>query len=187
MIDPLLRTFENLVLHFSWRRLFSLFVIVAVIISAIWVFEWYTSSLYLFKLEKITGILNKIQNIDTNIKSDQTMVKEICSDILIQLKNSTKIKAIAIYPPSTSIKKVFMAFLPWLIFGLVYIPSLRKKEPNAFAGLVGVLFFGVISVIISIYLPQAGSWFNYIIYPWAFFIIVVFSVVIWSKRKNKPK
>jgi hypothetical protein len=183
MVESILQTFRDLVLNLSGRRLFYFFVIFLTIILGLYIYEWYTASLYLTRLEKITNILSKIQSIDANIEPGQYALKEISGDISKQLKDNIRVRELI--TPSLGIKKVFMAFLPWLIFSLIFIPSIKRKETNALLGVFGVLFFGIIAIIIGICLPQIGAWFNYIIYPWGLFIAIVFSLMTWNKMKGK--
>jgi len=81
----------------------------------------------------------------------------------------------------------FMPLWPWVLFCLFYIPSIMKKEPNSWAGLLGTLIFGFIAVGFGLLLPWVGFLVNGLLYPIIFFVIIIVSVILWSKRKIRSK
>jgi len=185
MIKSILQTFTELVLNFSWRRFIYALIFIGLIFLGVSIFEWHTSFFKLSKLEKITNVLLKVDGIYS--ESSQPMVKELCNQIVVQLGNDIQKKPLIKSIFGMKVIRPFMPLWPWVLFCLFYIPSIMKKEPNSWAGLLGTLIFGFIAVGFGLLLPWVGFLVNGLLYPIIFFVIIIVSVILWSKRKIRSK
>ncbi|MCX5668891.1 MAG: hypothetical protein NTX89_02055 [Candidatus Omnitrophica bacterium] len=185
MLDSLLTNFKELVLNFTLRRLFYTLILILIVLIVISAFEWYTASFQLNKLEKITKIISEIQSIKSNIKSNDAEIMNICSEMTTQLQREVKLKTFSLRYGSLLIRFLIGLF-PWILFSLIYIPSIKRKEQNAFSGMYATLFFGVIIGAIAIFSPIINFWLNCLISLIMFFAIVLFITFI-MKRKDSKK
>ena len=178
MLEPLLQFFEKLVLEFSWRRLFLVFVIGAFALCAFTTFEWYTSYFRLGRLEKTTQLLKELRSLRSDATiSNEDDLQRVYKIISAQLEETSAPRSINLSSRSQFAKFLGGSIL-WLLFGFAYVTRVEGK--NRAAGFVFALTVGVIVGLVGIFLPEfMWPWFNYLVYPILnFFLIFSFVTML---------
>lgn len=188
MFQSFIELLDNLVNKFTRGKLIGLSIIVAFASLVIALFEGYTSYFELGRLESSINLLEKLQELyrDTSIQQDPQL-KSIYNDLVTDLDQlvSQDPSNVMIGPMGW---KAIAGAMPWLLFSLVFIPDLKRRETDAIGGFLVTLSFGVIAGGVGLALPTFDlSWINYFAYPvGAFFFFMAF-VMLLSAIKNTTK
>ncbi len=150
------------------------------------VFEWYTSYFYLARLERATGLLERLASLDNaGHVGESAELKALRSTIVIQLRG--------VLVPQTSpesgqiespVWKYVAGIAPWLLFAIVYLPSVRRDKSN-WNGILGVIFFGVCFGFVALLIPNAWATPGVLIaFSLGHFFLFVLAVLAWQARKS---
>ncbi|MBJ6726550.1 type IV pilin protein [Geomesophilobacter sediminis] len=137
---------------FSWKRLFTTVLAIVISIVGLLVFERYTSSFELNRIQKAAEILSNLQKIDTYHTPSSNEVESVKHQLLTDLTKCIKQKPLTIELPeimlsgvwSTRIKNFVSGAAPWLILAVLSLPAaLNRKPPNT----TSFATFGVFAVV----------------------------------------
>ncbi|WP_205343129.1 hypothetical protein [Denitrificimonas caeni] len=181
MLDPIIGFFEKLIDDFSWRRLLLLVVILSLMASFAWMYESYTDSFQLKRMEKQVELLEKLVNLNSNKAIiDNQELQSIYRGLNKNLNAlNSESAAIVLSPPVT---QTLAALLPWLLLMMLLLLFKKKTGGEAAAG-VAVVSIPV--AFIGYWLPQfEQAWINYVLYPVASFVLLIGAVIWWQGTKN---
>jgi hypothetical protein len=151
MLKPVFDIFDKLFLDFSWRRLASLCVFLIVVVSGLAVFESLTSHFQLKKIDKQVKILTQLNDISVDKGADEIYHK--AKSALLEDLNETTESHISFPAFSPRATQALIWFFPWALFGLIYIPDIRRGDSDGWTAVIGVLVLGFLAAIIGYFLP----------------------------------
>ena len=188
MLDSAFNAIEKLISEFTWSKLLSAFLLFAILVGSLWIYESYSGHIRLRKLERATAILENLCELENSIslQTDEDLTR-----VYDSLKSELEIaigrhQARAFDVPYWVWKSLSAASL-WLLFALAFVRGTIRGENNAFFGLFGSIFFAIIFAVAGGFIPTA-PWpmLNYVAFPLVNFFVTVIFVLTWSRiRKIK--
>ena len=152
----LLKAFQNT----SKQNIVALFGFLLVMSVGGFLWERWTASFRLTKLERASGILehiSRVNGIDTN------RVVVLSEQIIKQLADIIRVGE----PPSKKhnfILRLALGFCPWFLLGLLFIPTVFRKGKAEAGAVFGAWAVGFIFAFVCAFLPE-GQW------PWRYLLI----------------
>jgi hypothetical protein len=189
MLEPIVSFFEKLIDNFSWRRLTFLLVTLSLAATAAWIYESYTQTFRLAKIERQISLLEKLASLDANKSvSAQPALKRSYAALQSQLLSTTS-ESEDEYELLPWAKKMLATAVAWCVFSLflLFIPdsySTVKSAPGAM--LFGILAVAVPFIVIAAAIPSfEPAWLNYTLYPIGHLVALIFLVLAWQRRKQR--
>jgi drug/metabolite transporter (DMT)-like permease len=191
MLDPVFGFFEKLIDQFTWRRLAFLTLLLVIGICCLWIFETYTQSFKLTRIERqvaLLGMLSEVASQD-QVRSNPEF-QAIAISLTEQLRGSdvTVIKDIAFQP---WMKKALATAAVWIIF-FICIASIPNKysrtSPEFVSVLAGMTLFALPFIALSTLIPT-NPWLNYLVYPIGHLFVLAFLMLLIGglmTRRLKP-
>lgn len=184
MFQSIVNSVEALVTQFTWQRFFVFLFVIACLLAAVAIFEYYTGYFRIARIEKEMTLLASARKLAEAPSSDREIAQaeSRLKEKIVGLVNQGSITS----PFTPEVTRFFAALAPWLLFALVFLPGLPKGDEKHVGGLLGVLLFGVIFGFLGLLLP--ATWpagVLYFGYPAVHFIIVIGLVFAYSKRKER--
>jgi len=161
--------------EFTWRRLFAGFVLLAVILL---VYERYTCSFRLSRLQKATELLLRLQEVQSSKTNSTPDMQRAWTALASQAA-----KAIEAEPPSfefipakltfstDSLRKFLAGGCLYFVFALFQLPKVQQKAGRDALGttvMLAVAAGGVATQVPTVWWP----WFHVLIYPLLFIAVV---------------
>jgi len=120
--------------EFTWRRFFALLVVAALLFVAFSLFERYTSSFRLSRLQKTADLISKIQEIELTITNASPEVRSDYKAVVAQVTDAVNSKPLSLdFIPSTLHFSMdgFWKFIAggslWVVFALISIRAEFSK------------------------------------------------------------
>ncbi|MFW2437794.1 MAG: hypothetical protein ACN4GR_00315 [Arenicellales bacterium] len=162
-----------------------LFIVISLSLT-IGAFEYYTGYFKIKRLQSEIVLVKSANDLVTSPSSDKEIAKaeERLKKKIVRLVNQGSLAS----PLSPEVVRFFAAFLPWLLFSLMFLSGLPAGDKSSVSGLLGAILFGVVFSSAGLLLPS--TWppiILYIGYPVAHFVIIIGSVLVWGKLKGKKK
>lgn len=165
MFQPLADMMEKFATDFSWRRLIILLGFIILILLGFIFYEFETSTNQLSKYERTVVLLEKLNSLEQGNNN----IKSITTHIYSGLENITN-------PTSDSIsltlnisreqKQALFASLPWILFGLIFLPGVFKGEQKARNIVGGSAIFMFLVGLGGYFIPvEWGSIIGFALYP----------------------
>lgn len=189
MLEPIVAFFERLISDFSWKRLLFVLALLGVTIAGLWIYESYTGTFHLARIEKEITLLERMSDLsgDERIAADPVL-STIYRGLQAKLSESTTSPE-SLTTLSPAAKKSLAAATAWFVLALlVFLAGRSNLEANQFSGAsaVGMLMFATPFVLLAAFLPTfEASWINYFLYPVGHVVIVVVMVLFWQKRRTR--
>jgi len=186
-MNEFFRLIGEIVRDFSWRRISSLFLLLLFILAGLAIFESYTDSFRLGRIERAVGILERIEALegseslrlnDELADSYDSLVSSL-TEVVLQTGDSRAW--------SPTILKILFAATPW---GLLMIPFLvqwrRKGDASARSAFLGTLVVSVPFIVAGALIPlSTHRWINYGVYPWGAWLLIMAILLVFSKARGK--
>jgi hypothetical protein len=191
VIDSIYKAFENFVVEFSLRRLVGAFLLAVMGLAAFGVLDRYSPYFVMGRLERATTLLERLAALDASGQTQNVQdLRELRNGVVRQLQAAVEPKPLIsswVAEPSAtvSIWKFLAGALPWLLFALFYLPSI-KSDPTNRIGALGALFMGIIfGFLATVFIPDEWvSWRVLILFAVGHFVIVVVGVLFWETRRK---
>jgi hypothetical protein len=188
-MSDLFQSFISVFSELTWKRFFGIFLLAILASLVFLIFERYTSSFSLARIQKTADVLEKLHQLEINGVAASPSLKE-SYDSLIQQTNdvvSTKPFSLTLGFPEFSmysLAKFFAAFWPWSLF---LILAIKEKQANRRTGYIAAFFiFGLMAGGLGLFMRNQ-YWMNLIFYPLVFFILVIFLVIGFGFYLNKKQ
>ncbi len=181
-VGSLIQFFEKLITDFTWRR-FGFVAGFVIIIGMIFVvYEFYTRSFMLARLDHETMLLTKIITLEESSSSitDPNLVTSLDS-----LK--TRLRILMQSPKETivplAVKKVIYTLIPWI--AMAFLITLASGSDGRKAAIAGMGLFAIPLVILNANLPNfQPQWINNWLLPWAEAVVAIVFVITWQRKKK---
>ena len=189
MLEPIVSFFDKLIENFTWRRLMFLLVVLVLAALCAWMYETYTQSLRLGRIERQITLVEKLAALEPN-KAITTQPDLKRSYVALQRQLlSTMSEAQAEYELLPWAKKMLAAALAWTVFALflLFIPESYSTAKNA----PGAVLFGMVSVAAPFIALAAAfptldpPWVNYTLYPIGHLVLLTLAIMLWQQRKQR--
>jgi hypothetical protein len=167
MLEPIVGFFDKLIDQFTWRRLVFLAVLIAVSSGGLWVFEAYTQSFKLGRIERQIAILEKLALVSGRPDVRGSSELRALSDSLTKQLRETDITVPASYELLPWAKKALAASTAWLVFGLFVVltpNSYTRTRPETASVVAGMSVVASPFIALATALPTV-PWVNYALYP----------------------
>jgi hypothetical protein len=181
--------------EFTWKKFFSVIVMLAVFFIIVSIYEIYTSAFRFSRLQKAADLLAEIQTIDSHGTNSTPELERAKKALISQAVEAIDTKPMTLdFVPSTlkfsmdGLEKFFAGGLIWYIFALTQIRKIGKPN-NPF---VGMILIAVISGFTAMFVRSIWwPWFHILIYPWIFLFGIGMLLLpigyFFSKRAAKQK
>lgn len=168
--SELLKFFSKL----SWRKLFALLVFAVVALAVLFLYEQYTASFRLSRLQKATDLLAHLQEIQAHGTNSTRDFQRAYAAVLAQTIEAVEEKPISLkFIPSTytfsmdSLWRFIAGGALWFVLACFQIPKMKTKEGSA--AFSGLLILAAASGFVGMFIrPIWWPWFHLLIYPWLF-------------------
>lgn len=185
MIESIFQFFEKLFTEFSLKRIAFVLGFIIVIIFIAWMFESYTGSYKLNRIERSVEILKELSLLsnDETIKKDKELT-QIYNNLENELYTFLRNNELRFYI-SSDIWKIITSSLPWLILAIFFLPDLLKGKEGSDNTIIGLVVFAIPFIVVGYFIPTFQKrWINYFLYPWGSFLLLVVVVLIWKRIKR---
>ena len=183
--------------EFTWKKLFSIFVILAIAFTIVSIYEIYTSAFRFSRLQKAADLLSKIEELDSHGTNASPELLRARKALVTQAVEAIDTKPITLqFVPSTlkfsmdGTWKFFAGAAFWCLISLTQIRNATDtKKNNAF---IGMVTFGIMNGFIGMFVPNVWwPWFHIFILPLVFLICIMILILpvgyIASKRAANKK
>lgn len=167
MLEPIVGFFDKLIDQFTWRRLVFLAVLLTIFATGVWIFETYTQSFKLARVERQLALLEKLATVSsrTDVRTSPDL-QGIATSITKQLQD-TDVSRPANFELLPWAKKALATAAVWFVFALfiLLIPnSYTRTKPETASVLAGITVFASPFIALAVAVPT-DPWLNYAIYP----------------------
>lgn len=173
-MSDLFEVIADLLIKFTWKRLFGLCIFCLLIAASFLCYELYTNSMRLARIEKSTKILETLQKIETDGLEGNSHLAKIHKNLTEEMIKASTPQKINISMPESLRRfsekeakwKFIMGALIWWILSLRAIYDIYKHDPNAVPALSFCFCISVSVGFIGVLIPtyEHTAW-NYIFYP----------------------
>ena len=187
-MNEFFRFFGDFVKDFSWRRVGIVVVIVLLIFAALVIYEAYTNTFRLRRLERATHILENLVELDQSPTLEHNdVLSDVYDDIAQQLRRLLGIGATRA-TISPILLKLLSAALPWLILVLPFFVKWRGGDDSARTAFLGTIVAAIPFAVVGALIPLMNRvWINYAVYPWGSFLLVIVLLAIAGKRSKRQR
>ncbi|WP_139182734.1 hypothetical protein [Oryzisolibacter propanilivorax] len=180
MLEPIVGFFDKLIDQFTWRRLVFLAVFLVIAGGGLSVFEIYTQSFKLARIEKQVVLLEKLASSSSKqeIKTNPEL-HALASSLIMQLR-ATDVSVPVSYQLLPWTKKALAAAAAWFIFGLfiLLIPNnYTRTKPETASVFAGMTVVASPFIALSTAIPTS-PWLNYAIYPIGHIFVIIFFLLV---------
>ena len=182
-MQHLIEFLNRLVDDFSWKRLSLILSCLALIVISIITYEFYTNYFFLAKTEKTINLIKELSSLPPEVTNNsKNSLSNLTKTVTQQLNDATKTTPFH-FELTPFWMKITASTIPWLLVLLIGV-IVEKNDKATLAG--GLVFVGIISVIVGIALPwQSVIWSNYWAYPIFHFIVVLWVLILYGNRTKK--
>ncbi len=182
-VGSFIQFFEKLITDFTWRRFAFVAGFIILIGLIFFVYEFYTRSFMLARLDRETALLEKIITLEESSSNidDPNLVASLSSlktrlRILMQSQRDASIPL--------GMQRVMYTLIPWL--AMAFFITLAGGSDGRGTAIAGMGLFALPFVIINANLPSFQSqWINNWLLPWAEIVVVVVFVMAWQRKKKR--
>jgi len=186
--------------EFSFRKVMSLILLIAMAFGCIMIFDRITESLSLSRIDHSLTILERLDKLD--VGKDPDLV-DIRKKLIVQLDDAVTPKALlpsikegAVHSVLTSIKRelldlgiwtrILVSMSLWLLVSLFGLIQFFRGKENQLGGVVACIIVGALFAWLGLLLPEI-SWLIYIVYPighFTLFLLFAVGVGIYKKKQR---
>ncbi len=187
-MSQLLEVVGELIADLTWKRAGSALLVLVVLLCAFAMYESYTASFRLGRVDRAARILNNLVALEDNegIKTDEAL-SEIHAKLVNRLGQLTDFSK----PDSTVVSRLLRAltaFLPWFLLILAFGRRRGRGDKSAGSALGGTIVLAIPFVVGGVLLPQMHlGLINYIVYPWGSFLCFAVIALIASKATKRRR
>lgn len=156
IINSLIDYFERLLTNFTWSRLTFTFVLLFILISAIFAYEAYTQHFALERLDKQVKIFDQLVTLSEklNLEENDKVLNESFKSLVAGFNSQVNYKSYLGVDGASAMGGIMFVSSFFLLIGLI-LPSFKET-------------------------PWVMKW----TYPWGAMIISIFLIVIFDRRKK---
>jgi hypothetical protein len=177
--------------EFTWKKLFSIFVILVITFTIVTIYEFYTSAFRFSRLQKAADLLSKIEEIDSHGTNTNPELLRAKKALITQAVEAIDTKPITLdFVPSTlkfsldGVWKFLAGAALWFILALTQIIDIndKKKRPAFF----GMLMIACVTGFCGMFVPSIWwPWFHIFIFPWILLICIVIALLPFGYIANR--
>jgi hypothetical protein len=196
-MDKLVERLAEFFSEFTWPRFFALLVVISLLVVAFSLFERYTSSFRLGRLQRTADLISKIQEIETTITNATPELRADYKALLAQTTEAVNSKPISLdFIPGTlrfsidGLWKFLAGGSLWILLGLFAVREERKKGSSIKNLIGGFVVLAAISGFAGMFVPSIWwPWFHIFIWPLVFLfgVTLLLVPVIYMGRKFSTK
>jgi hypothetical protein len=177
-MQSLFDTLGKLLLEFTWRRLASVVLMAALAISAVALYERYTSSFQLARIEKVANILATLHAIDPTQLDGRPELRATYLDLVTQVNAAARSRPLlpelsATRWVPTTVGKVIGGGILWWLLALLAFRDVLRKDNNARVALPALLVLGLGAGLVALTVDGGGIAFHFVLYPLLSFVLPV--------------
>lgn len=165
--------------EFTWKKLMSIVVMLAIAFCIVSIYETYTSTFRFNRLQKAADLLSKIEEIDSHGTNTSPELLRARKALVAQAVEAIDTKPITWQFIPSTLKfsmNVVWKFLAgaafWCSLALTQIGGIgdaKKRSP-----MLGMILVGIITGFIGIFVPSVWwPWFHIFVLPWVFLIFIL--------------
>lgn len=188
MFEPAINIFEKLISEFTWKRLFFIAAALAIVVIAAVMYESYTNSFRLARLEKSSELIEKLVEMNEKmIDVDDELLLAAYAGLKRQLAESIGSSQEGKVMNPRIVNGLFTLF-PWVILSIIFIMVTSKGEGSTRDTLFGVSLLAVPIILVAMLVPTfEQQWINHWLLPWSSMIVLVVLITMWGKTKKRKK
>ena len=178
-IGSLLAFFERIITDFTWRQIGgTITLLLALVASVFIVFELYTQSFMLTRLDREVSLLERMLEVQDQIaKTNDEALKKTFESLSLDLSHLVQGSSYAIQLPPGVIKALYF-LLPWAVLIFIVIVT-QPRGTNAASAVFGILFVAIPLMFVGAYIPDSGrGWIDYLLIPWILAGIVIAAIML---------
>lgn len=187
-MQDFLEALAKLITEFSWKRFFGLLLLVIIVMLGLSLYERFTSSFRLNRLQKEAEILATLQEIEKKGPMADSKLNNTFSQISQELQEASTYRPLTLKfaISATPFWKFIAGASIWLIFSvLTFIDALKTRKHDDWSVCGFTLVLAVIFGMVGVAIPdQRQVWINYILYPVGH-VFLMFGVI--SLLGKKPE
>lgn len=199
-MDKVIESFFALFSEFTWRRFLAFLIFVGLLFLGFLVYERYTASFQLSRLQKSAELIITIHNMEMSITNGSTAIQKAGHSLAEQSIQAVEAKPLSLDILPTTLRfstdylwKFLAGCAAWIALSISRMPRIVRGDKASKATATGFLFFGILAGLIGLAIPTFWwPWFHLVIYPLcilAFFYIVIFIPFMfwWCSALDKEK
>jgi hypothetical protein len=179
-VGSVVQFFEKLITDFSWRRLGFVAGLIVLVGSTLVVYEYYTQTLKLNRLNQETALLERVAALDRSLKgdADENLTASVES-LKARLRHVGRQESGGTLIPNALLKALYTA-IPWVMMSILIIVS---PGSGASAAILGMALFAIPLAVLNVNLPDfQPNWINRWLVPWGEAVFVILAILAWQKR-----
>lgn len=180
-VGSFVQFFERLITDFSWRRLGFVAGFLALIGISLIIFELYTQSFKLARLDREAALLERMVALDEmSAAVDDAEITAALSGLKGRIRALTAPRATGTALSPQASQALYTA-LPWSLMALLMLAS---GGQGARSGIAGMLMVAIPLVVLNMNLPIFDRrWINYWLVPWGEFVLVMALILRWQRKR----
>lgn len=163
----------------SWRKLFTVFSVLVILLIAMLLYERYTSSVRLNRLQKAADLLVRLEEIKLHGTNNPPELQRAYGTLMAQTIETIEEKPLSLsYLLSKftwsvdGLWKFAAGATLWVVLALFQLPKAATKPGKD--RFLGLILLGVASGFVGMFVPQIGwPWFHLLLYPWLFLLAMI--------------
>jgi hypothetical protein len=166
-------------------------LLLVVAITGFQLVDRYSPYFVMGRLERATGLLERLATVDSSIDNDSQDLQELRTAIVRQVRAEVEPSpVVGLFSGGQAaaafVAKFMAGLVAWLLFGLAYLPNVRK-DPNAWNVLIAFVFLGLLwGVAGSMLIPDDwATWKPLTAYAIGNFGFTVALVLFWQARQKR--
>ena len=181
-IGSLLEFFERIITDFTWRRIGVIITLLALVVSVFIVFEFYTQSFRLTRLDRQVSLLERMLEVQDQIaKTNDEALKKTFKSLSFELRHLVQGSSYTIPLPPRVIKALYF-LLPWGVLAFLIVIAGRSRDTDTVSAVLGITVVAIPLMFVGAYIPDSGQdWIDYYLIPWSLTGIVIALVMLIGK------
>ena len=185
----------NLSQGLTWKRALVIGLLIVFAVVGLLVFERYTNSFRLNRLQKAADVLAVLNEIEADTLDSSPAVERLHNEIAAELAEALRTDPPSLALPTISgaaprhaawLKLLFGA-MPWLLLALVSLPSALRGSEAGLGGVIAFLFVGGFFGVLGLLIPAwFWPWLNLVVYPLVHPLLLVALLVIVGMKQTPP-
>ena len=185
-IATLFAFFERIITNFTWRQIGgTITLILALVASVLIVFEFYTQSFMLTRLDREISLLERMLEVQDQIaKTNDEALKKTFDSLSLDLSHLVQGPSYMIQLPPRAIKALYF-LLPWVVLIFFIVIFGESRGTDRAAAVFGILIVAIPVMFVGAYIPDSGrDWIDYYLIPWGLIGIVIAAILLIRRRSR---
>jgi hypothetical protein len=184
MFDSLIQSIENTFVQFSFRRLLYVVFLLALVLSALYVFNEVTGYSFYQRLDRRISAMERLRALETGGIEQSKELGPLYRSVTSSLREQPRSRVFGGIDAQPLIKFVAASLIP-LIFIFVSLANRARGDPSWSDMFVGAIMFTLLFGLPGLFLPTLRSvWVNAGLYLIAQMVLLWLLHVILNRRQK---